>query len=252
MVWPLEDRRHLVVSDATFVLAGFSALLAQLAPLGVIKACRMSSFSLWSETQSKHPCLAAFARVEKAWALVRTSARDAACHLVAAARMQPGVSSQHDLEGRVVGFLQMTDNCHDGQSVPEAYLVRRSALQLMRAWRMPALIEQVQMITDESAEQRGEEYMAGVDRNSINDSMRRFFYERCSYADAPDLLIELDMAFVQFERTGQMESIVRSWPACAAASSPNALDPHSGLLGSDSTGSSSESESGLASQRGAC
>jgi hypothetical protein len=199
MASPLVDRRHLVVSDATFVLAGFSLLLAQLAPLGVIKACRMSSFSLWSDTHVKLPCLAAFARVEKAWVLVRISARDAACHLRAAACMQPGVSFRQCLEGRIAGFLQLTDNTHDAQSVPEAYIVRRSALQLMRAWRMSALTEQVEMITEESAELRGEEYMAGVDLVSISDSMHRLF---TSGAPTP---------------TRQIYSSSWTWPSCISS-----------------------------------
>ena len=243
MASPLVDRRHHVVSDVTFVLASFSLLLAQLAPLGVIKACRMSSFRLWNDTQGRHLCLVAFARVEKAWILVRSSARDAACHLCAAACMQPGVSCQHDLEGQVIGFLQLTDNCHDGQSVPEAYPVRRSALRLMRAWRMPALIDEVRRITEESADQRDEEHMAGVDHTNISESLRRFVYERGYYADDSDLLIELDMAFTHFERTGQMDSIVRSWPACDAASPPSAVDLYSDVVGSDTPGASSECDS---------
>jgi hypothetical protein len=174
MASPLVDRRLRVVSEATFVLAGISLLLAQLAPPDVNKACRMSSFRLWIETQGVLPCLVAFARVEKAWIRVRFSARDAARHLCAAASVQPGVGFQRDLEGRVAGFLQLTDNGASGHSVPEAYLVRRSALQLTRAWRMSAPIGEARQITEESAELRDEEYMAGVDLTNISDSLQCF------------------------------------------------------------------------------
>jgi hypothetical protein len=54
-----------------------------------------------------------------------------------------------------------------------------------------------------------------------------FLFERGSYDDTPNLLTELDMAFMHFERTGQMDSIVRSGPACDAASTPNEIDPFS-------------------------
>ena len=89
--------------------------------------------------------------------------------------MQPDLNFQHDLEERVAGFLHLTDSCNDAQPVAEANLVRRSALLLMRAWRMPALIAEVRNITEESAESRYEEYTDGVDRASIRGSLRRFF-----------------------------------------------------------------------------
>jgi hypothetical protein len=190
---------------------------------------------LWSDTQGELPCLVAFARVEKAWIRVRTSARDAACHLCAAARVQAGVSAQHDPEERVAGFLQLTENCNDAQPVPEAYLVRRSALQLMRAWRMSALITEIREIKQESDELRDEYYMDGVDPARISDAQHRIFYARASYADTPDLLDELNMAIVAFERDGQMDLIASSWPACdPACEQRSAVDPDFDVMGYDS------------------